>query len=375
MLLPYGRQSISDEDVEAVVRALRSDWLTIGPSVDAFEMAISDLSGGHAVVSCTSGTAALHIAYSSLEVGPGDDVVTSPMTFVSTASTASILGATVLFADVEDKTGLIDPAAVSSLVNERTRAITAVDYGGHPCNYDALQPLADSVGAVTIADAAHSIGGFYKGRPVGGLADITTFSFFPTKNITSAEGGAVVVKDPARAQRVLEFHRVGLVRDPERYHVTTEGAWHQEVHEFGLNYRLSDVHAALGLSQLARLDAFKSRRAEIHAMYNRELASFDGVRTPQSSQDADPVWHLYPLRILGGRRREVFDKMRADGIGVQVNYLPVYWHPAYARLGYRRGMCPVAESMYQEELSLPMFPDLSESQVVRVLDSLERALA
>lgn len=369
-MLPYGRQSISSEDVESVAAVLRGDWLTTGPTVTAFEDEISRVTGGHGVVSCTSGTAALHTAYAALGVGPGDEVVTTPMTFVATASGASLLGATVVFADVEEDTGLLDPARVDEVVTERTRVVAAVDYAGHPCDYDRLQPIADRVGAATLDDAAHSIGGTYRGRPVGDLADVTTLSFFPTKNLTTAEGGAVVARDSGVARRAREFHNIGLVRDPDRFRIEDEGPWHQEVHEFGLNYRLTDVACALGLSQLRRLAAFKDRRAAITARYNEALAGVDGLRVPVQAPDVDPAWHLYPVRVLDGRRREVFTKMREAGIGVQVNYVPVYWHPVYADLGYRRGMCPNAEAFYAEELSLPLFPDLTDEDVDRVIESL-----
>jgi dTDP-4-amino-4,6-dideoxygalactose transaminase len=373
-VLPYGRQSISEDDVEAVAAVLRGDWLTTGPLVTEFEARLGDLAGGHRAVSCTSGTAALHMAYAAAGVGPGDEVVCTPMTFVASASAASLLGATVVFADIDDATGLIDPAAVAAVVGPRTRVVTAVDYAGQPADYDALQPLADGVGALTLADAAHSIGGSSGGRPVGDLADLTTFSFFPTKNITTGEGGAAVFKDPGLAQRAHEFHFIGLVRDPDRFRITDQGPWHQEVHAFGTNYRLTDIGCALGLSQLARLDRFKRRRAEIVARYDAGLAELDGLRLPGRRAGADPVWHLYPVRVRDGRRREVYDKLRASGIGVQVNYLPVYWHPVYADLGYRRGLCPTAEAFYAEELSLPLFPDLTEADVDRVIDALRHIL-
>jgi dTDP-4-amino-4,6-dideoxygalactose transaminase len=280
----------------------------------------------------------------------------------------------VVFADIEEDTANLDPAAVEAVVTDRTRVITAVDYAGHPCDYDALGAVAAEVGAVTLADAAHSFGGSYRGRPVGDLADVTTTSFFPTKNLITAEGGAVIAKDPALARRAAEFHNIGLVRDPDRFEIPDEGPWHQEVHELGLNYRLTDLGAALGLSQLRRLAAFKERRAAIKARYDTALAAVQGVRTPVQAPDVDPAWHLYPVRILEGRRRQVFERMRASGIGVQVNYLPVYRHPVYARLGYRRGLCPNAEAFSAEELSLPMYPDLTDDQVDQVVDALVEAL-
>ena len=369
-MLPYGRQSISEEDIEAVTAVLRGDWLTTGPAVTAFEKALSEVSGGHPAVSATSGTAALHIAYAAAGVGPGDQVVTTPMTFVATASGASILGAEVVFADVEEDTGLIDPAAVDAVVTDRTKIVAAVDYTGHPADYDALQPIADRVGALTLADAAHSIGGTAGGRVVGDLADITTFSFFPTKNMTTTEGGAVIAKDPAIAKRANDFHFIGMERQAENFRHADQGPWWYEVQEFGLNYRLTDLACALGLSQLQRLEAFKQRRTQIWERYNAALADVDGVRIPVKRDGVDPVWHFYCARILDGRRREVFEKMRERGIGVQVNYIPVHWHPVYADMGYQRGLCPNAEQFYAEELSLPMFPDLTDSQVDQVIETL-----
>lgn len=373
-MLPYGRQSISEDDVSAVAAVLRGDWLTTGPAVTALETELSRLAGGHRAVTATSGTAALHMAYAAAGVGPGDEVVTTPMTFVATASMASLVGAKVVFADIEADTALIDPAAVEASITERTRVIAAVDYAGHPADYDALQRIADRTGALTLADAAHSIGGSYRGRQVGDLADLTTFSFFPTKNMTTGEGGAVVAKDERIAQRAHEFHFIGLVRDPERFRIADEGPWHQEVHEIGVNYRLTDIASALGLAQLTRLERFKTRRQQITDRYNAAFAELDGVVVPTQRDDVSPMWHLYPLRVRDGRRREVFEKMRADGIGVQVNYIPVYWHPVYADAGYQRGMCPNAEAFYAEELSLPIFPDLTDDQVDQVIDSLARAL-
>ncbi|HEY3559832.1 MAG TPA: aminotransferase class V-fold PLP-dependent enzyme [Kribbella sp.] len=369
-MLPYGRQSISEEDIEAVTAVLRGDWLTTGPAVTAFENAISELSGGHRAVSCTSGTAALHIAYAALGIGPGDEVITTPMTFVATASCAAMLGAKIVFADVQEDTALLDPDAVAAALTPQSRVISAVDYAGQSADYPALQALADQVGAKTIADAAHSVGGSAYGRPIGDLADVTTMSFFPTKNLTTGEGGAVVCKDPAVGQRAHEFHFIGLVRDAARFEITDEGPWHQEVHEYGVNYRLTDLGAALGLSQLRRLAEFKRRRAEITARYNAAFAGVDGLRTPVQRAGVDPMWHLYPLRVLDGRRREVFERMRAAGIGVQVNYIPVYWHPVFARQGYRRGLCPNAERFYAEELSLPLYPALTDSDADRVIETL-----
>ncbi|WP_216213017.1 DegT/DnrJ/EryC1/StrS family aminotransferase [Amycolatopsis aidingensis] len=366
--LPYGRQSMAEDDIEAVVRVLRGDWLTTGPAVTRFEADLAGHTGGIPAVAVTSGTAALHVAYAAAGIGAGDEVVTSPMTFVATASTAALLGATVTFADLEPDTGNLDPAAAQAAVTPRTRVLAAVDYAGHPAELDRLRTIAHDAGALLLEDAAHSIGGAWRGRPVGSLADLTTFSFFPTKNLTTAEGGAVATPDEGLLTRAQRYRNHGLVRDRAEQRFPDEGGWHQEVHEFGLNYRLPDVLCALGSSQLRRIQEFKRRRAEIHARYDEGLAGIPAVRTPVTRDGADPMWHLYPLRVLEGRRRALFDHLRGAGIGVQVNYIPAYWHPVFADLGYRRGMCPNAERYYAEQLSLPLYPGLTDADVDRVIE-------
>ncbi len=326
-------------------------------------------------VAVTSGTAALHVAYVAAGVGPGDEVVTSPLTFVATAATAALLGARVVFADVQPDTGNLDPDAAAALVTCRTRAVTAVDYAGHPADYDELRTVTERFGAVLVGDSAHSIGSAYKDRPVGALADLTTFSFFPTKTVTTAEGGAVAASDPERFQRAAAFRNHGLVREPSEQREPDEGGWHQEVHAFGLNYRLPDVLCALGLNQLRRLDRFRARRAELVARYNTLLRDVPGLTLPAQRAYVRPSWHLYPVRVHDGRRREVYEHLRASGIGVQVNYLPAYRHPVFADLGYRRGLCPRAEAYYAEQLSLPLFPDLTDAQQDRVVETLAGILS
>lgn len=372
-MLPYGRQNVTDDDIDAVVSALRSDWLTTGPRVDLFENDLARIAGAPCVT-VTNGTTALHTAYAAAGVTAGDEVVTTPMTFYATAGTASMLGATVVFADVEEDTANLDPAAAEAAVTARTKVIAAVDYAGHPAEYDDLRKVADNAGAKLLADAAHSIASTYRGRPVGTLADLTTFSFFPTKNLTTAEGGAVATADPELLQRARDFRTVGMVREKDRLRSPDEGAWFHEVHEFGLNYRLPDVLCALGSSQLRRLGAFKARRQELSARYDELLAGVPGLRLPTTREYVDPMRHLYPVRILGGRRREVFERLRGAGIGVQVNYIPAYWHPVYQDLGYKKGMCPNAEAFYAEEISLPLYYDLSDADQDKVIESLRGIL-
>ncbi|WP_214365732.1 DegT/DnrJ/EryC1/StrS family aminotransferase [Pseudonocardia sp. H11422] len=365
-MLPYGRQSIVEEDVRAVVEVLRGDWLTTGPAVDRFEADLGARVGGHGAVAVTSGTGALHVAYAAAGLRPGDEVVVAPLTFVATAAAAVLHGARVVFADVSEDTGNLDPDAAKAALTSRTRVVAGVDYAGHPIDAEPLRRIADDAGALLLEDAAHSIGSIWHGRPVGDLADLTTLSFFPTKNLTTAEGGAVVSPDAGLVRAARRFRNHGLVRERDEQRYPDEGGWHQEVHAFGLNYRLPDVLCALGSSQLHRLDAFKRRRAEIHARYDAALVDVAEVRTPACREGADPAWHLYPLRVLDGRRRALYDHLRANGIGVQVNYVPAYWHPVFEDMGYRRGQCPVAERYYQQQLSLPLFPDLSDADVDRV---------
>ncbi|WP_018214825.1 DegT/DnrJ/EryC1/StrS family aminotransferase [Salinispora vitiensis] len=373
-MLPYGRQSIVEDDVTAVAAALRGDWLTTGPQVSAFEDDLARWTGGVGCAVVANGTAALHTAYAAAGVGPGDEVVVPPMTFVATASTAVALGAKVVFADVEEETFTLDPAAAAAAVTPRTRVVAAVDYAGHPADYDAIRAALSGNDTLLLADAAHSIGAAYRGQPVGSLADLTTFSFFPTKNLTTAEGGAVAATDPAVLERARRFRNHGLVRDRAEQRWPDEGGWHQEVPEFGLNYRLPDVLCALGRSQLRRLGEFRAARERLVRRYDEALADLPGVLLPTRRDWASPAWHLYPIRVLDGRRREVYDRMRAAGIGVQVNYLPAHLHPVFADLGYRRGSCPVAEAFYDQQLSLPLYPTLSDTDQERVVDALTTAL-
>ena len=373
--IPYGHQSIDESDVAAVVEALRSDWLTMGPLVTRLEDAIAAAGGVSGAVAVSSGTAALHAAYAAMELRAGDEVVVTPLTFVATAATAALQGATIRFADIQADTGNIDPDAVAAELSDRTRAVAAVDYAGHPVDADELSALATASGTLFLEDAAHSIGSTYRGRPVGSLADVTTFSFFPTKNLTTAEGGAVLSTDAALLERARRFRGHGLVRDPAEQRHPDEGGWHQEVHALGLNYRLPDVLCALGISQLKRLAGFKAARARVFQRYIEGLADVPGITLPARRDDVDPVWHLFPLRVHDGQRRRLYDTLRASDVLVQVNYIPVYWHPYFEDLGFRRGLCPVAETYYAEELSLPMYADLTDADQDRVIDLVRTALA
>jgi dTDP-4-amino-4,6-dideoxygalactose transaminase len=296
------------------------------------------------------------------------------MTFASTAATAMNLGATVVFADIERVTGNIDPDAVESLITKRTKAIVAIDYAGHPADMDRIMAIGRKHGIPVIEDAAHSIGSRYQSRPVGSLADITTFSFFPTKNVTTGEGGAVVTDNPDFATRARRFRSHGMVREPALLRNANEGPWHQEVHTLGLNYRLPDILATLGSRQIARLEHFKARRNQVFEWYQKGLSEIPGLQLPTKLDYADPMWHLYPVRVPSGRRRSIFEQLRAQGIIVQVNYIPVHWHPVFQDMGYKVGLAPVAEEFYEQEISLPMFSGLTQRDLSRVSRAVTDAL-
>jgi len=356
-VIPYGRQSISEADIIAVSKALRGEFLTTGPLVDEFESALSKYLDTPTFV-VSSGTAALHCAYAAIGLKLGDEVITPPLTFIATQATAALLGATVRFADIDSETGNINPKEVAKLINKKTRAIVAVDYAGHPAELRELKELASKNNIILIEDAAHSIGSKYQGQRIGSIADITTFSFFPTKNMTTGEGGAVSSPHPELLERAKKFSRQGLVRDKDKFILKDEGDWHQEVHEFGLNYRLPDILCALGISQLAQIDAFKKTRELVFSEYFHYLNDISELQLPIKRDYADPMWHLFPIRVPATRRKQLFNELRRNQIGVQVNYLPAHLQPVFSRKGFEWGDFPIAEDFYRREISLPMHTNL-----------------
>lgn len=374
--IPYGRQIVDDADIAAVVEVLRGDWLTTGPTVGRFEEQFADFVGAKHAVAVSSGTAALHLAMIAAGIGPGDEVIVPALTFVASANAAVYVGATVVFSDIDEETFVVDPAEVARLVTARTKAIVAVDYGGLPCDLDALREIADAHGLVLIEDACHAPGASYKGRRVGSIADLTAFSFHPVKHLTTGEGGMVTVEDEALADRLraLRSHGIGTdFRGREKL-----GTWEYDQSELGFNYRLSDINAALGIAQLARQPQWLARRREIASRYAELLAGDDRVVMQAVPGDRVNAWHLFPVRLAGDRaeerRRAVFSRMRADGIGVNVHYRPVYLNSYYRGLGHRPGECPRAETVYSGLLSLPMWPGLSDEAQDRVVGSLRSGL-
>jgi perosamine synthetase len=377
--LPYGHQWIDDEDIAAVVAILKGDWLTMGPTVDAFENALAEKVGVRHAVSFSSGTAALHGAMYAAGVGHGDEVIVPPMTFAATSNAALYLGGLPRFADIAPETWCLDPAAAQQVVSDRTKAIVPVSFTGFPLPLESFRALAEQVGAVLIEDACHTLGGEREGRKVGRDADMTVFSFHPVKHITTGEGGMVVTDDDEFARRLRLFRSHGITKDPAQMRTEPHGPWYTEMQDLGYNYRLTDLGSALGLSQLRRLDAFVSRRRELAACYDRLLPELNGttsapvVETPPAHPGH--AYHLYAANFEPAVRKHLFEELRKAGIGVQVHYLPVHLHRYYReRFGWKEGDFPVAERLYRGEISLPLFPSMENDDVSRVVEEIRSIL-
>jgi perosamine synthetase len=373
--LPYGRQSIDEADVQAVVDVLRSDWLTTGPKVGEFEEAFAARVGAAYAVSFSSGTAALHAAAFAAGLKSADEAITSPMTFAATANCVLYQGATPVFADVTADTLNLDPEKVAQRISSKTRAILPVDYAGHPADLKVIVDLAQKHGLIVIEDACHALGSEYQGRSVGSVADMTVFSFHPVKHITTGEGGMVSTNDPKLAETLRRFRNHGISSDARQRQ--TAGQWHYEMVLLGFNYRLSDFACALGMQQLKKLDANLARRREIASRYTSAFRGTSGVIPPAVRPDVNPAWHLYPIRLdlekLTTDRAEIFRALRAENIGVNVHYIPVHFHPYYReQFGYRGGEFPVAEDAYSRLISLPMFHGMSDRDVEDVIAAVRK---
>ncbi|WP_449277043.1 UDP-4-amino-4,6-dideoxy-N-acetyl-beta-L-altrosamine transaminase [Leucobacter sp. GX24907] len=375
--IPYGRQIVDDADIAAVVEVLRSDWLTTGPAVTRFEEAFASFVGAEHAVAVSSGTGALHIAVLAAGIGPGDEVIVPPLTFVASANAVRYAGAEPVFADIDERTFLLDPAEVERLITPRTRAIVAVDYAGLPCDLDALARIAEAHGLVLIEDACHAPGAEYRGRRIGSIADFTAFSFHPVKHLTTGEGGMVTTQNEELAARLRTFRGHGIQTDFRSREAL--GTWEYDQSELGFNYRLSDINAALGLSQLVKQAEWLRRREEIAGRYVDALSGLDDVAVQLVPEGRVHGRHLFPVRIVGAQpaqmRQEAFTRMRAEGIGVNVHYRPVYLNSYYRDRGHEPGECPRAEAVYSGLLSLPMWPGLTEQMQDRVTESLRAAIA
>jgi perosamine synthetase len=374
-LLPYGKQWVDDDDIAAVVEVLRSDWLTTGPKVEEFERAFAHFTGSAHAVAVTNGTAALHAAMAALEIGPGDEVIVPAITFVATSNSVVYQGGTPIFADVEPETLLIDPESVRRRITPHTRAIAAVDYAGQPCDYDALRAICREHRLALVADACHALGGAAGGNPVGSLADLSTFSLHPVKPLTTGEGGMITTNDSELASRMRVFRNHGITTDfRER---EKRGAFYYEMTALGHNLRLTDIQCALGLSQLRKLPAWVRRRQEIAARYDRAFAGHPSVQPLTTRQSVSHGYHLYVVRLAPHLdRATILRRLRAEGIGANVHYLPVHLHPFYReKFGGAEGQCPVAESAYQQIISLPIFPRMSDEDIEDVIAAVTKVTA
>jgi perosamine synthetase len=376
-LLPYGHQSIDEDDIRAVVEVLRSDWITTGPKVAEFEEAFAEYVGARYAVSFSSGTAALHGAAFAAGLRPGDEAITTPMTFCATANCVLYQGARPVFADVCPDTLNLDPDEVARRITSHTKAILPVDYAGHPADLDPLLELADRHGLVVIEDACHALGAEYKGRRVGSISHMTVFSFHPVKHITTGEGGMVTTNDAELARRLRMFRNHGIDSDARQRQA--QGQWYYEMLTLGYNYRLTDIGCALGLSQLRKLHANLARRREVAARYNWSFQGMRAVIPPAVRPNVNPAWHFYPIRLalpkLRVGRAEIFRALRAENIGVNVHYIPVHLHPYYReRFDYQGGECPVAERAYEQLVSLPMFHGMTDQDVEDVIEAVRKVV-
>lgn len=383
--LYYGHQYIDEADIEAVTAVLKSDYLTCGPEIGSLEKKLCELTGAKYAVLCSNGTAALHIACLAAGIGSGDEVITTPITFAASANCALYVGAKPVFADINPKTYNIDPSCVKALVNEKTRAIVGVDFTGQSIELDSLMATTSEATqrygrkVYLIEDGAHSIGTKYNGKGVGSIADMTTFSFHPVKTVTGGEGGAVLTNDPELYERLLLFRSHGITRQENLMEYPSEGPWYYEQIDLGFNYRMTDIQAALISSQLDKLGMFAKRRKEIVQKYNDAFRLIPQITVQEEIPESDTVRHLYILRInsdmLSANRAQIFAALGAEGICCNVHYIPVYRHPYYRHLGYKEGLCPHAEKLYSEMMSLPLHYCLTDEDVDDVITAVRKVIA
>lgn len=369
--LSYGKQYIDDADIQAVTEVLKSDYLTCGPRITELENKICAVTGAKYCVAVSNGTAALHIAALAAGIGPGDEVITTPITFAASANCALYCGARPVFADINPDTYNIDPASIRAHITPRTRAVVAVDFTGQAVELDEIRTICQEHHLTLIEDAAHSIGTRYNGLPIGSIADMTTFSFHPVKTVTAGEGGAVTTNSKELYDKLVLLHAHGITRDRSQMVHPTDDPWYNEQMYYGYNYRMTEIQAALLISQLDKLEQFSRRRKEIVAKYDAAFSRIPQLQVQQEIPASDTTRHLYILRLrtdmLGCSRREFFDAMAAEGIHSQVHYLPVYWHSYYEKLGYEKGLCPEAERYYQQVLTLPLYYSLTDRDVDDVI--------
>lgn len=372
--ISYGRQWVDEDDIKAVTDVLRSDYLTCGPYVTKLEEELCKVAGAEHAVAVSNGTAALHIACIAAGIGEGDEVIVPPLTFAASANCILYCGGKPVFADVDEETYNIDPSSIEAHITDKTKAIVAVDFTGQAVDHRRIRNICDKYNLIFIEDAAHAIGTEYDKKPVGSLADMTCFSFHPVKTVTSGEGGAVVTNDDNLYTKLVLAHTHGITHDESLMEEAPhEGPWYYEMISLGYNYRLTDIQSALLVSQLHKLSSFKKRRQEIVKKYNEAFEGMEGLIVQKEIPESDTCRHLYIIRLdlpkLSCTRREFFDAMRAEGINCQIHYVPTYFFPYYRHLGYERGLCPVAEKIYEGIMSIPLYPKLTDDEVEYVIDT------
>ncbi len=376
-MIPYGKQTISDEDIQVVTEVLKSDFLTTGPMVERFERSLCGFLGVKHAIAIANGTAALHAACHAAGIGPGDEVITTPMTFAATANAVLYCGGTPVFADIDPMTWNINPQSIKGRITSKTKAIIPVHYTGLPCDMDAIMEIAQGHGLGVIEDGAHVLGAEKKGRILGCTGNMMTLSFHPVKHITTGEGGAIVTNDDALADKLRRFRTHGIVRG-EAMNGHRDEPWFYEQQGLGYNYRITDFQCALGVSQLKALPFFLRRRREIADRYDKAFCGMTGLTVPGRLDGVESAWHIYVIKLALERislsRRDAFLKLREQGIGVNVHYIPVYYHPYYRQLGYEKGLCPIAEELYDRIITLPLHPSMGDDDVTQVIDAVKRIL-
>jgi UDP-4-amino-4,6-dideoxy-N-acetyl-beta-L-altrosamine transaminase len=373
--IPYGKQSIEEDDIEAVVEVLRSDWITQGPKIQEFEELIAEYVGAEYAVAYNSGTSALHGAMYAAGISSGDEVITSPITFVATANSVIYQGGRPTFVDIDRKTGCLDSTLIGQAINKATKVIAPIDFAGYPVDLQPIREIADDHNCIIIEDAAHALGAIRKGRKIGCEADMTMFSFHPVKHITTGEGGIITTNNRRYAEAMRRFRSHGIVKDTSCMR-ENHGPWYYEMQDIGFNYRITDIQCALGISQINRIEEFIRRRNEIANYYDRIFQDVPGIiLPPRPDKTSRHAFHLYPVCITWADRRSVFQKLHSKGIICQVHYIPVHMQPYYQdTFGYSRGDFQVAEQFYDAEISLPMYPALSDDKLRFVAESVIECL-
>ncbi len=371
--IPYGHQWIDEQDINQVVRVLRSDWITQGKKIEEFEKAVAKYCGAKYAIAVSSGTAALYAAYTAAGIGSGDEVITTPLTFVATANAVVFCGGKPIFADIQADTLNINPKEIEKRITKKTKAIAPVDFAGHPCDYEEIRKVAKKYNLLTIEDAAHALGSEYKGQKIGSFADFTILSFHPVKTITTGEGGMILTNNRRFYEELKIIRNHGIIKKPQ------QGGWYYEIKKPSSNLRITDFQCALGLSQLKKIGSFIKRRREIVAKYNEEFQDIKEITTPKEQNYVKSAWHIYPIQLrlekLKTTRKEIFNALRRNGLGVQVHYIPLHLQPFYAeKFGYKKGDYPLAENYYERTITLPLFPKMTDEEVKYTVKKVKKVI-